>query len=309
MKTTRLVVVLAACLATWACLPQKAVAQPPQAGAQETAFAEERRKAEQGDAGAQFNIGLSYRIGFGLQKDDVEAAKWLRKAAEQGFAAAQWHLGLMHHYGEGVPKDDGEAVKWHRKAAEQGNAQAQFSLGVAYHEGNGVHLAGDDGRHLAVRPFFDPDHPRDCLGGRSPNGDAQNALDGRIERIIVHGMDFGTPATDDQHLAGIHRLASRTESNCLSLGNKIIPVAGPRRVTVAHWPPSLFGPAERGLGDGESKVPPAPFAGDQPATHVLTSLTPSLECPCGTSASRVAVPLQRKQRRHVTISLSHAAPP
>ncbi len=41
-----------------------------------------RPLAEQGDAGAQYNLGLMYREGQGVSQDDAEAAKWYRKAAE-----------------------------------------------------------------------------------------------------------------------------------------------------------------------------------------------------------------------------------
>ncbi len=43
-------------------------------------------KAEQGDAQAQFNLGVRYRLGEGVLKDAKEAARWVRKAAEQGHA-------------------------------------------------------------------------------------------------------------------------------------------------------------------------------------------------------------------------------
>jgi hypothetical protein len=53
----------------------------------------------------------------------------LRKKAEAGDAAAQFSLGLRYGNGEGVPKDYAEAMKWLRKAAEQGDASAQCDLG------------------------------------------------------------------------------------------------------------------------------------------------------------------------------------
>ena len=56
----------------------------------------------------------------------------------QGNASAQFNLGLMYANGDGVPKDAAEAVKWYRKAADQGNAHAQFILGVMYANGEGV---------------------------------------------------------------------------------------------------------------------------------------------------------------------------
>ena len=97
-----------------------------------------RLAAEQGDADAQFNLGLMYDNGRGVLKDEAEAVKWYRKAAEQGLAVAQSTLGLMYDNGRGVLKDEAEAVRWFRLAAEQGDADAQFNLGVMYDNGRGV---------------------------------------------------------------------------------------------------------------------------------------------------------------------------
>ena len=94
--------------------------------------------AEQGNAKAQYNLGLMYKEGLGVPKDYTVAMKWYRKAAEQGLADSQYNLGVMYHEGEGVPQDSTEAVKWFRDAAEQGYAKAQYNLGVMYHEGEGV---------------------------------------------------------------------------------------------------------------------------------------------------------------------------
>jgi len=94
--------------------------------------------AEQGDADAQYTLGISYDFGLGelLPADQAEAVKWYRKAAEQGHAEAQLQLGI--HYGEEDFADQAEAVKWYRKAAEQGHAEAQFRLGICYFMGLGV---------------------------------------------------------------------------------------------------------------------------------------------------------------------------
>jgi len=101
-------------------------------------FAETKKKAEAGNASAQFNLGLMYAKGEGVPKDDAEALRWYRKAADQGNALAQSNLGVMYANGRGVPKDDAEALRWYRKAADQGNAPAQSSLGVMYAIGEGV---------------------------------------------------------------------------------------------------------------------------------------------------------------------------
>jgi TPR repeat protein len=62
----------------------------------------------------------------------------LKHQAGQGNADAQYRLGLDYASGNGAPKDAVAAVEWHRKAAEQGHAEAQFSLGEAYINGEGV---------------------------------------------------------------------------------------------------------------------------------------------------------------------------
>ena len=107
-------------------------------GDDNTAFRLLKPLAEQGDAYAQYNIGLMYRLGKGVPEDDSEAAKWYRKAAEQGYADAQKAIGFMYMLGMGVSQDLPEAVKWFRKAAEQGHADGQNYLGLMYLLGSGV---------------------------------------------------------------------------------------------------------------------------------------------------------------------------
>jgi TPR repeat protein len=91
-----------------------------------------RPLAEQGDARAQFNLGIMYSEGQGVPQDYGTAVGWYRKAAEHGHASAQFNLGIMYAEGHGVPQDYGTAVGWYRKAAEQGDADAQYNLGIMY---------------------------------------------------------------------------------------------------------------------------------------------------------------------------------
>ncbi|HHQ4547446.1 TPA: LysM-like peptidoglycan-binding domain-containing protein, partial [Aeromonas veronii] len=80
-----------------------------------------RKAAEQGNASAQYNLGLMYEQGHGVAQDYKQAVSWYRKAAEQGNASAQYNLGLMYEQGHGVVQDNKEAIAWYRKAAEQGD--------------------------------------------------------------------------------------------------------------------------------------------------------------------------------------------
>ena len=88
-----------------------------------------RMAAEQGHAGAQFNLGLMYAEGRGVPEDHAAAADWYRMAAEQGHAGAQTNLGVMYAEGQGVAKDDVEATRWFRKAARQVQAGLGLELG------------------------------------------------------------------------------------------------------------------------------------------------------------------------------------
>jgi FOG: TPR repeat, SEL1 subfamily len=125
-----------------------------------------KKKAEQGDPEAQYNLGLCYAHGHGFVKDYSKAVKWFRKAAAQGDAEAQsalagidkkkeffencrkaaahgnaeaqYNLGLCYTEEECVARYDAEAVKWFSKAAKQGIAGAQLHLGVCCFYGNGI---------------------------------------------------------------------------------------------------------------------------------------------------------------------------
>ena len=82
-----------------------------------------RPLAEQGDAGAQFMLGVMYDFGRGVPKDYVQAVIWYRLAADQGDARAQNNLGSLYFRGEGVPKDYVLAYMW-RNLASAGASDA-----------------------------------------------------------------------------------------------------------------------------------------------------------------------------------------
>ena len=78
-----------------------------------------RRMAEQGQAAAQYNLGIMYEYGRGVRQNDVEAARWYRKASVQGVSVAQYKLGIMYDNGWGVPHErhrSGEVVQQRRGA-------------------------------------------------------------------------------------------------------------------------------------------------------------------------------------------------
>ena len=97
-----------------------------------------RPLAEQGQAVAQYNLGVMYYGGEGVPQAFGQAADWFRKAAEQGQSAAEFSLGMMCFQGEGLPQDYSEAAVWFAKAADQGHPDAQHQLATMYVYGQGV---------------------------------------------------------------------------------------------------------------------------------------------------------------------------
>jgi hypothetical protein len=93
-------------------------------GDYDTALREWRPLAEQGNPGAQLNLGFMYDNGYGVPQNYKEAIKWYRKAAEQGNDRAQYNLGLMYDSGYGVPQDYVQAHMWYNIAGVAGESAA-----------------------------------------------------------------------------------------------------------------------------------------------------------------------------------------
>jgi TPR repeat protein len=95
--------------------------------------------AEKGDVKAQFNVGLLYAQGLGVDLDFKEAVKYWQKAAAQKNPEASFQLGRVYAEGrKDIDKNPAEAVKWFRASADLGNPQAQAQLGDLYARGEGV---------------------------------------------------------------------------------------------------------------------------------------------------------------------------
>ena len=84
-------------------------------------FKETKAKAEAGDAEAQYNLGVMYASGQGVEQDFKEAVKWHQKAAFQGYAKAQSNLGVMYGFGKGMEQDYVTAYAWASIAATNGH--------------------------------------------------------------------------------------------------------------------------------------------------------------------------------------------
>jgi TPR repeat protein len=81
--------------------------------------------AEEGDVTAQFALAKIYLYGWGVKKNEVEAAKWFRKAAEQGDPKARKMLAHIYEQGIGVQKNPAEAKKWRSMVTKNYSSSAQ----------------------------------------------------------------------------------------------------------------------------------------------------------------------------------------
>jgi len=90
-------------------------------------FEDIKKAAEQGYAGAQYNLGVIYDNGKGVTQDYKQAVYWYKKSAEQGHAKAQNNLGYMYSIGEGVPQNYKFAYVWSSLAAAQGHENAKHN--------------------------------------------------------------------------------------------------------------------------------------------------------------------------------------
>jgi TPR repeat protein len=98
-------------------------------------FLAHKAKAEsQGDASAQYQLGVYYFNGYGVAVDLAESFKWYSKAAEQGHAGAQLALGGCYYAGKGVAKDEVEAYAYWSLA--EFNYPAMFAGVVSQNEEN-----------------------------------------------------------------------------------------------------------------------------------------------------------------------------
>lgn len=90
--------------------------------------------AEQGNPEAQYQLGLKYLTGDGVERSVMQATQWFHTAAEFGQPEAQYQLGLRYERGEGVPQNLPQAWQWLMKAADGGQPEAQHKVAATRRE-------------------------------------------------------------------------------------------------------------------------------------------------------------------------------
>lgn len=95
-----------------------------EAGNHAGAIAIIRPLADDGDARAQFQVGLMYAQGEGVPQDDAEWLRWLQLSVDLGYARALTELALVHVDGVHLPKDWPRAHMYFNLAIEYGDVDA-----------------------------------------------------------------------------------------------------------------------------------------------------------------------------------------
>jgi TPR repeat protein len=122
------------------------------------ATAQFQRACEGGAAEGCGQLGMSYMVGSGVTQDKRRGVALLEKSCEGGDAMGCLILGASYANGNGVPKDERRASAVYEKACEGGQALGCASLGVSYQHGNGV--PQDKSRAAAL-------YEKACKGGQA----------------------------------------------------------------------------------------------------------------------------------------------
>jgi len=92
------------------------------------------KRADQGDARAEYALGMRYANGTDVKQDYRQAKQWFLKAAEQGHIGAQEKVAASYFQGRGSPQDYGKAYFWGLLAQAGGDQTSrQIVMNCAAH--------------------------------------------------------------------------------------------------------------------------------------------------------------------------------
>ena len=91
--------------------------------------------AANGDARANYNLGIMYREGLGVTQDDIEALTHFIAAAEDGHMLGNYAVGLAFLRGRGSDVDAEAALFYLKEATLLGHALSPVEIGRVYFDG------------------------------------------------------------------------------------------------------------------------------------------------------------------------------
>ena len=87
-----------------------------------------KKAAVQGDAAAQYSLGVHYAVGDLVPQDYRQALEWFRQSAEQGHIRARGKMAALFWAGRGTPKDYAKAYFWALLAQAGGDKDAEVFI-------------------------------------------------------------------------------------------------------------------------------------------------------------------------------------
>ncbi len=189
---------------------------------------------EEGDAVAQYNVGVMYDEGTGVARNTERAADWwhraavqghplaqhnlalflieraqeadlelaahrLQQAASAGFAPSQYSLGKLFAAGLGVERDDERAFALFLQSGRAGFVKAQYSLGKLYRDGLGVEAdAGESVSWFSQAAHQGYAKAQEKLATRYAEGEG-------VEKDLVEALKWATLAAREGHPAAQQR--------------------------------------------------------------------------------------------------------
>ncbi len=84
--------------------------------------------ATQGISVSQYNTGVNYSIGRGINKDVEKAVYWYQRASEQGHSKAPFNIAIFYVDGINTDPDPELALEYFLVAEERGNKHAKEFL-------------------------------------------------------------------------------------------------------------------------------------------------------------------------------------
>tara|TARA_Y100001970_G_scaffold223914_1_gene275775 strand:+ start:991 stop:1452 length:462 start_codon:yes stop_codon:yes gene_type:complete len=84
--------------------------------------------ATQGVSVSQYNTGINYFTGRGIDKDLEKAVYWYQRASEQGHSKAPFNIAIIYANGDIKGKNFSLALEYFRLSADRGNKEAKEFL-------------------------------------------------------------------------------------------------------------------------------------------------------------------------------------
>lgn len=98
--------------------------------------------ALQGNAAAQFSMGLVFEQGDGEDVNHAKAVYWYERAAKQNYLKAIINLAILVESGRGVKQDNKRTFALFKAAASQSSPVGMYNVGRCHHFGIGVKNCG-----------------------------------------------------------------------------------------------------------------------------------------------------------------------